>query len=104
MVATQFFLKKNKSIKGKILSNIGAYDPYKLAIRYAVDSQLKAGIDLISDGQVRGEMVEIFAKSIPGFEIEGNTYSIKSKIYKHNKSIGANDLKLAIRYMKDFFI
>lgn len=96
------FLKKNKSIKGKILSNIGAYDPYKLAIRYAIDSQLKAGIDLISDGQVRGEMVEIFAKSIPGFEIEGNTYSIKSKIYKHNKSIGASDLKLAIKYMEDF--
>ncbi|WP_331456252.1 hypothetical protein [Methanobrevibacter arboriphilus] len=72
-------------------------------MRYAVDSQLKAGIDLISDGQVRGEMVEIFAKSIPGFEIEGNTYSIKSKIYKHNKSIGgASDLKLAIKYMEDF--
>jgi len=47
-------------------------------------------------------MVEIFAKSIPGFEIEGNTFSINSKIYKHNKSIGANDLKLAIKYMNEF--
>ncbi|MEA4957205.1 MAG: methionine synthase [Methanobrevibacter sp.] len=96
------YLKENKSIKGKILSNIGAYDSYKLAIRHAVDSQLKAGIDIISDGQVRGEMVEIFAKSIPGFEIEGNTYHINSKIYKHNKSIGASDLKLAIKYMEEF--
>ncbi|MDR0901130.1 MAG: methionine synthase [Methanobrevibacter sp.] len=92
--------KKEKTTKDKLLSAIGLYDPCKIAIYYAVEQQLKAGIDIISDGQVRGEMVEIFAKEIPGFKIEGNTYVINSKIAKPHNSIGSNDLKLAINYLK----
>ena len=96
------FKKENKSFKDKILSVFGSYDPYKVAICHAVESQLKAGIDLISDGQVRGEMVEIFAKSIPGFKVDGNTFVIDSKLNIPHKSIGANDLKLAIKYMDNY--
>jgi 5-methyltetrahydropteroyltriglutamate--homocysteine methyltransferase len=41
-------------------------DPYKAAVRAAVDDQLAAGIDIISDGQVRGDMVKIFSSALPG--------------------------------------
>jgi 5-methyltetrahydropteroyltriglutamate--homocysteine methyltransferase len=41
-------------------------DPYKAAVRAAVEDQLAAGIDIISDGQVRGDMVKIFSSALPG--------------------------------------
>jgi 5-methyltetrahydropteroyltriglutamate--homocysteine methyltransferase len=41
-------------------------DPYRRAVRIAVKDQLAAGIDIISDGQVRGDMVKIFASFLPG--------------------------------------
>jgi 5-methyltetrahydropteroyltriglutamate--homocysteine methyltransferase len=41
-------------------------DPYRSAVRVAVDDQLAAGIDIISDGQVRGDMVKIFSSALPG--------------------------------------
>jgi len=96
------YIKKEISRKNKILSSLGVYDPCKIAIQRAVESQLIAGIDIISDGQVRGEMVEIFTKNTPGFKIEENTCTITSKISKHHKSVGASDLKLAIKYMNNF--
>ncbi|RBQ24536.1 Methionine synthase [Candidatus Methanobinarius endosymbioticus] len=95
-------MEKEESLKDKFLSSIGAKDPYKSAIKYVVESQLKAGIDVISDGQVRGEMVELFTSSTPGFKKEGNTFIIDSKISSGQKSFGSNDLKLAIKFMGDF--
>jgi 5-methyltetrahydropteroyltriglutamate--homocysteine methyltransferase len=40
--------------------------PPRRAIQRAVMDQLAAGIDLISDGQVRGDMISLFAEPIPG--------------------------------------
>lgn len=94
-------IKPPKSRKNKLLNAIGFYDKYKIAIQHSVKSQVKAGIDIISDGQVRGEMVESFAKSIPGFTIEENTYLINSKINSPMGNIGVQDLKLAIKYMSE---
>ena len=66
--------------KNKLLKAVGAYDPFKESIKKAVFSQLDAGVDIVSDGQVRGDMVSSFSKFIPGFKIEdGNTF-IVSKI------------------------
>ena len=93
-------VKPPKTMKNKLLNAIGFYDEFTVAIQHAVKSQLKAGIDIISDGQVRGEMVEIFAKSIPGCKIEGNICEINSKIIVPCQNIGGHDLKLAIKYMK----
>jgi 5-methyltetrahydropteroyltriglutamate--homocysteine methyltransferase len=49
---------------------IGSYPsgglPPRRAIQRAVTDQLAAGIDLISDGQPRGDMLTIFADQIPG--------------------------------------
>jgi len=50
---------------------VGSYPPGDLppkrAIQRAVEDQIAAGIDLISDGQVRGDMISLFAAGIPGF-------------------------------------
>ncbi|KZX17027.1 5-methyltetrahydropteroyltriglutamate--homocysteine methyltransferase [Methanobrevibacter cuticularis] len=96
------YIKKESNAKykiAKIAQLFGKNNGCKLAIKHAVQSQLEAGIDIISDGQVRGDMVEIFVKQIPGFKIKGNTFYISSRIAKPFGSIGANDLKLAIKYM-----
>jgi 5-methyltetrahydropteroyltriglutamate--homocysteine methyltransferase len=49
---------------GKGLS--GILDPFRDAVRTAVSDQLAAGIDIISDGQVRGNMVKLFTSRLPG--------------------------------------
>jgi len=90
---------QSPTLKNKLFNIIGFYDKYKSAIEHSVKSQVNAGIDIISDGQVRGEMVESFAKSIPGCKIEGNTCVINSKIISPSQKIGVQDLKLAIKYM-----
>jgi 5-methyltetrahydropteroyltriglutamate--homocysteine methyltransferase len=51
-------------VKGMGLS--GLFDPYRHAVKIAVADQLAAGIDIISDGQVRGDMVNMFTGLIPG--------------------------------------
>jgi 5-methyltetrahydropteroyltriglutamate--homocysteine methyltransferase len=51
---------------------VGSYPsaglPPRRAIQRAVEQQIAAGVDLISDGQMRGDMIAAFASRIPGFE------------------------------------
>ncbi|MDR1721458.1 MAG: methionine synthase [Methanobrevibacter sp.] len=84
-----------KTFKDKLLKSIGSYDPYKIAIDHAVNKQLSARIDLISDGQVRDNMVKIFAKGMTGYEFDGNLCKICNKIGNPDPSTVANDLKYA---------
>ncbi len=50
---------------------VGSYPPGDLApkraVQRAVEDQIAAGIDLISDGQVRTDIISLFAAGIPGF-------------------------------------
>lgn len=85
------------SLSQKLSSFFGTYDRYKPAIERAVRDQIEAGIDIISDGQVRDGMVEIFAKAIPGMTVEGNTPKILGKIKPSPVSISAEDLKYAVK-------
>lgn len=52
---------------------IGSYPsgglPPRRAIQRAVEDQIAAGLDLISDGQMRGDMIGAFVGRIPGFEL-----------------------------------
>ena len=41
-------------------------DPHRTALETAVDDQLHAGIEIISDGQVRADMIAAFAGRLPG--------------------------------------
>ncbi|MEM2124161.1 MAG: methionine synthase [Methanolinea sp.] len=45
---------------------LGYLAPARQALRVAVGAQIRAGIDIISDGQVRGDMVRSFTSRIPG--------------------------------------
>ena len=96
-------LKKESSTKNKLLSALGAYDPYKQAIKDSVISQLDAGVDIISDGQVRGDMVSIFTKYIPGMKIEDGNTVIVSKIVRPIREISIKDLQYAKKVMKDYY-
>ncbi|MBI5680485.1 MAG: methionine synthase [Methanobacterium sp.] len=87
--------KEPSSISEKISNLFGTYDEYKPAIELAVRDQIEAGIDIISDGQVREGMVEIFASAIPGMAVEDKTPKIVGKIMSPYGSIGADDLKFA---------
>ena len=56
-------------VKGTGLSAL--FDPYKKAVQFAVAEQIRAGDDLISDGQARADMVQAFLSKLPG--ISGST-------------------------------
>ena len=85
------------SFGSKISSLLGSYDPYKPAVEFAVQEQIAAGIDIVSAGQVRGDMIEIFSGNITGMAWEEGTSKIKGKILPLNYSIGAEDLKIALK-------
>jgi 5-methyltetrahydropteroyltriglutamate--homocysteine methyltransferase len=85
------------SIISKISALSGTYDRYRPAVEHAVRKQVEAGIEIISDGQVRGNMVEIYAMAVPGMAWEDGTSKIKERISYISKSIGANDLKIALK-------
>lgn len=91
------------NFKEKLLNSFGSFDPFKQAIKDSVIAQLDAGVDIISDGQVRGDMVSIFTEFIPGMKIEeGNTFVV-SKIRNPTKEISINDLKYAKKVMSDYY-
>lgn len=91
------------NFKEKLLNSLGAYDPFKDAIKASVIAQLDAGVDIISDGQVRGDMVSIFTKYIPGMKIEeGNTF-IVGKIRNPTQEISVKDLQYAKKVMEDYY-
>jgi len=90
------------SISEKLSRLLGTYDEFKPAIELAVRDQIEAGVDIISDGQVREKMVETFAKAVPGMTVEDNTPKIIGKIMPSQGSIGADDLKFAIKTAKRF--
>jgi len=45
-----------------------SFDPFENAIRDAVEAQINAGIDIISDGQVRNDFIRLFTSKISGYE------------------------------------
>lgn len=96
-------LEPPKSFKDKLLNIFGVYDPYKLAIARAVKLQLDAGVDIISDGQVRGDMVTSFSQYTMGMKIEGSSTVIYNKITKPTREITTADLKYAKKLLNDYY-
>ena len=91
------------SFKDKLLNSLGSYDPFKEAIKSSVIAQLDAGVDIISDGQVRGDMVSIFTKYIPGMKIEDGNTVIVSKIRNPTQEISIKDMQYAKKVMKEYY-
>ena len=96
-------VKNPTSAKDKLLKAFGSYDNYKQSIKDSVISQLDAGIDIISDGQVRGDMVSIFTQYIPGMKIEDSNTVVVSKIRKPTREISIDDLKYAKKVMNQYY-
>ena len=88
------------NFKDKIMNSFGLYDPFKQAIKNSVVAQLDAGVDIISDGQVRGDMVSIFTRYIPGMKIEDGNTVIVSKIKNPTQEISIKDMQYAKSVMK----
>lgn len=91
------------NFKDKLLNSFGAYDPFKEAIKSSVTAQLDAGVDIVSDGQVRGDMVSIFTKYIPGMKIEGGNTFIVGKIRNPTQEISIKDLQYAKKVIKEYY-
>ncbi|MGZ7118589.1 MAG: methionine synthase [Methanobacterium sp.] len=89
--------KGPSSISDKLSNFFGTFDNYRSSIELAISDQIEAGVDIISDGQVRAGMVEIFANSIFGMAVEDKIPKITGKILPSPGSISAGDLKYAIR-------
>ena len=96
-------LTSPSNFKEKLSKSLGLYDPFKKAIESCVISQLDAGIDIISDGQVRDDMVSIFSKYIPGMKIDNKNTVIISKIRKPTQEISVDDLKYAKKIMSKYY-
>jgi 5-methyltetrahydropteroyltriglutamate--homocysteine methyltransferase len=91
------FPQEPSSIASRVSNVLGIYDPYNYAVELAVKDQIRAGVDIISDGQVRGDMLAIFAQVIPGMVVEDRTPKIREKIKPLPYSIGASDLNYALK-------
>jgi 5-methyltetrahydropteroyltriglutamate--homocysteine methyltransferase len=53
-------------------------DPLSHAVETAVADQLEAGIDIISDGQVRGDMIGMIAGALPGIKNRDVTGTVRA--------------------------
>ena len=77
-------------VKGGGLKSL--FDPLKTAVETAVADQIAAGIDIISDGQVRGDMISAFGSKLPG--IKGQ--DVVGKVQPASGPITVSDTKYAI--------
>lgn len=91
---------KPEHLNERIYESLGLFDPYKNAIINAVTSFVDCDIDIICDGQVREDMVKIFASKINGFKIIDNTVHINGKITPAAHGISTRDLQLAYKTAK----
>jgi len=76
-------------VKGSGLKTF--FDPFKSAVETAVADQVNAGIDIISDGQVRNDMIQMFASRLPG--IKGQ--EVVGKVQPASGAITVADTKYA---------
>jgi 5-methyltetrahydropteroyltriglutamate--homocysteine methyltransferase len=67
-------------------------DPYREALEVAVSDQINAGIDIISTGQIRGDMVSTILSRLPG--ISGQ--EVKGLIKPASGPITISDTKYAL--------
>ncbi len=79
---------------------VGSYPPGELspkrAIQRAVEDQIAAGIDLISDGQVRADIISLFAAGIPGFrQRPDDTWQLEAAPAMPQQPLVAGDYLLA---------
>jgi len=73
----------------------GDKDPFRSAIEEAVKDQVNAGVQLISDGQVRADFVTLFARNIPGFKVRAGRPIIVGRVTPPEKPAIVDDYVFA---------
>lgn len=68
-------------------------DPFVQSIEDAVRAQVETGIELVSDGSTRDDMISLFARGLRGFRIKDNIQIVNDIGYKG--SITLSDHRLA---------
>jgi 5-methyltetrahydropteroyltriglutamate--homocysteine methyltransferase len=79
---------------------INTEDDVRKAIEIAVADQDKLGVQIISDGQVRSDMVGIFAMNMNGYKKNGARYHIIDRIEVPNKPATVDDYRYAKKLSK----
>ncbi len=72
-------------------------DPYAESIQEAVEAQISAGIDIISDGQTRNDMIKLYATKLGGIRMRQKPVIIGH--IEHGSPITLEDQKLAKEIM-----
>lgn len=57
-------------------------DPWKQCMKKAVDDMVKAGVDVVSDGQTRDPFIQLFARKLEGCRIRGRPELINDIKFK----------------------
>jgi len=71
------------------------------SIRRALNDEIEAGLDLLTDGQIRADIVSLFAPYIPGFESDRLPYNVTGKILPAEEAITLNDYLFAKSVVPD---
>ncbi|MDI6888471.1 MAG: methionine synthase [Methanocellales archaeon] len=69
----------------------GEKDPFRSAIEEAIKDQVNAGVQLISDGQVRADFVTLFVRNIPGFKVRAGRPIVVDRITPPEKPTTLDD-------------
>ena len=80
--------------KTELMGGMYGKDPYLKSITRAVKDQINAGIDIISDGQTRGDMIRIFTNRIGGLSEVDGVIQVVGRI-QHTQDILGEDFKYA---------
>ncbi|WOF15722.1 methionine synthase [Methanoplanus sp. FWC-SCC4] len=78
------------AVRGKGLKSI--INPFAGALETAVSDQINAGIDIISSGQIRGDMITSFTSQIPGIKNQ----TVSGPVLPSPKAITADDTRYAL--------
>lgn len=79
---------------------VGSYPteglPPRRAIQQVVEDQIAAGIDIIADGQVRGDMIALFARAIPGLRLDPDgVWVVEDALDQPTEPVTLEDFRLA---------
>jgi 5-methyltetrahydropteroyltriglutamate--homocysteine methyltransferase len=79
---------------------INTEEDVRKAIEISVKDQERAGIAIISDGQVRADMVGIFALNMPGYRKESGRYRVVGRVEVPDRPATVADYKFARKVSK----
>jgi|GEM_PF-234932 len=78
---------------------LGGENPFTTGVKNAVQDQMKAGVDIITDGQVR-ETTPLIASTVPGMVTDDRIH-VENKLGTPRKPTAAEDFSIAVRQCRD---